>query len=101
MMKTWLFVGAFALGSSWAFAQIAPIAPIDSIPPVGGGTSPRIYAPDGTYLGNLNSNRYDPDSVSNPYGQYGSRYSPNSINNPYGQYGRRYSPNGVRNPYGN
>lgn len=61
--------------------------------------SPQIYAPDGQYLGNLNSNRYDPNSVSNPYGQYGSRYSPNSINNPYSQYGSPYSPNSVRNPY--
>lgn len=61
--------------------------------------SPQIYAPDGKYLGNLNSNRYDPNSVSNPYGQYGSRYSPDSINNPYGQYGNPYSPNSVNNPY--
>lgn len=53
----------------------------------------------GTYLGNLNSNRYDPNSVANPYGQYGSPYSPNSINNPYGQYGSPYSPNSARNPY--
>ena len=35
---------------------------------------------DGKYLGNLNASRYDPNSVSNPYGQYGSRYSPDSIN---------------------
>jgi hypothetical protein len=62
--------------------------------------SPRLYAPDGTYLGNLNTNQFDPNSVSNQYGQYGSRYSPNSINNPFGQYGSPYSPNGVRNPYG-
>lgn len=62
--------------------------------------SPRLYAPDGTYLGNLNSNPYDPNSVANPYGQYGSRFAPNSINNPYGQYGSPYSPNSVRNPYG-
>lgn len=53
----------------------------------------------GTYLGNLNSNRYDPNSVANPYGQYGSPYSSNSINNPYGQYGSPYSPNSARNPY--
>ena len=58
--------------------------------------SPKIIAPDGRYLGNLNSNRYDPNSVANPYGQYGSRYSPNSINNPYGQYGNPYSPNYAR-----
>jgi hypothetical protein len=62
--------------------------------------SPRIYAPDGKYLGNLNSNQYDPNSVANPYGRYGSPYSPDSINNPYGQYGNPYSPNSVNNPYG-
>lgn len=53
----------------------------------------------GKYLGTLNNNRYDPDSVSNPYGQYGSKYSPDSINNPYGQYGSRYSPDSPNNPY--
>ncbi len=51
------------------------------------------------YLGNLNRNSYDPNSVSNPYGTHGSQYSPDSINNPYGQYGSRYSPNGANNPY--
>lgn len=55
--------------------------------------SPKIYAPDGQFLGNLNANRFDPNSISNPYGQYGSRYSPNSINNPYSAYGNPYSPN--------
>ena len=51
------------------------------------------------YLGNLSSNRYDPNSTSNPYGQYGSPYSPNSINNPYGRYGSPYSNESVNNPY--
>jgi hypothetical protein len=54
---------------------------------------------NGRYLGNVNSNPYDPNSISNPYGQYGSPYSPDSINNPYGQYGSPYSPNSVNNPY--
>ena len=49
---------------------------------------PRIYSSGGTYLGELSTNRYAPDSVSNPYGRYGSRYSPDSINNPYTRYGR-------------
>jgi hypothetical protein len=66
-----------------------------------GSDSPKIYSSDGKFLGNLNANPYDPDSVANPYGQYGSRYSPDSINNPYGEYGSRYSPSGARNPYGN
>ncbi len=53
----------------------------------------------GKYLGTLSNNRFDPDSVSNPYGQYGSKYSPDSINNPYGQYGSKYSPDSPNNPY--
>lgn len=64
-----------------------------------GSDSPKIYAPDGTYLGNLNSNRFDPDSISNPYGRYGSKYSPDSVNNRYGIYGNPYSPQ-YSNPYG-
>lgn len=62
--------------------------------------SPILVDPrTGKYLGNLNSNRYDPNSVSNPYGRYGSRYSTDSINNPYGQYGSRYSTDSPNNPY--
>ncbi len=53
----------------------------------------------GKYLGNLSTNKYDPNSVSNPYGRYGSEYSPDSINNPYGRYGSQYSNDSVNNPY--
>ena len=82
---------------------IAIVAIIATTPSVAddyrtGTNSPQIYAPDGQFLGNLNNNRYDPNSVANPYGQYGSRYSPNSINNPYGPYGNRFSPQ-YSNPY--
>jgi hypothetical protein len=63
--------------------------------------SPKLYAPNGQFLGNANRNPYDPNSIANPYGRYGSQYSPNSVNNPYGQYGNPYSqqysnPNGRR-----
>lgn len=51
------------------------------------------------YLGRLSQNRYNADSVSNPYGQYGNKYSPDSINNSYGQYGSPYSAKSVSNPY--
>ena len=61
--------------------------------------SPKIYAPDGKYLGNLNNNRYDPNSIANPYGRYGSQYSPDSVNNRFGTYGNPYS-NNYSNPYG-
>lgn len=49
---------------------------------------PKIYSSDGTYLGELSKNRYAPDSISNPYGRFGSKYSSDSINNRYGTYGR-------------
>jgi hypothetical protein len=60
---------------------------------------PIIVGPQGQYLGNLSANPYDPNSVSNPNGRYGSRYSPDSINNPYGQWGSPYGPNSATNPY--
>jgi hypothetical protein len=62
----------------------------------GGG---RLYSQDGTYLGRLNANEYNPESVSNPYGQYGSKYSPNSVNNPYSTYGSPYSAQSPTDPY--
>jgi len=51
------------------------------------------------YLGTLSSNPYDPESISNPYGRFGSTYSPTSINNPYGSYGSPYSARSGTNPY--
>ena len=53
----------------------------------------------GKYLGNLSANPHDPNSTSNPYGQYGSQSSPDSINNPYGRYGSPYSNDSANNPY--
>jgi len=52
-----------------------------------------------TFRGKLSSNKYDPDSVSNPYGRYGSKYSADSINNPYGA-GSKYKNDSPNNPYG-
>jgi len=69
------------------------------LPSLGFSQPPQIYASDGKYLGNLSDNAYDPNSVSNPYGRYGSPYSPDSINNPYGRYGSPYSPESPNNPY--
>jgi hypothetical protein len=49
--------------------------------------SPKIYSPQGEYLGNLNGNEFDPNSVANPFGRYGSEFSYDSVNNPYGPNG--------------
>jgi hypothetical protein len=47
--------------------------------------SPHIYSSQGEYLGNLNNNRFDPNSVSNQFGA-GSPFRSNGVNN-------RFSPN--------
>lgn len=85
----------------WASLFCAPVVNAQEWggPYASTGNSPIIVAPDGQFLGNANSNRYDPNSISNPYGQYGSRYSPNSVNNPYGQYGSPYGQHSPNNPY--
>jgi hypothetical protein len=77
------------------------VPPSTSVVPVAPFGSPQLRSTDSqrNKLGNLNSNPYDPDSVSNPFGQYGSPYSPNSVNNAYGVYGSPYSPYSATNPY--
>ena len=59
----------------------------------------KLYDSEGNFRGNLNDNPYDPDSIANPYGRYGSRYSADSINNPYGA-GSRYKSDSPMNKYG-
>jgi len=61
--------------------------------------APRLYDQQGNYRGKLNTNPYDPDSVSNPYGRYGNPYSADSLNNQFGA-GNPYSPSSPTNPYG-
>lgn len=61
--------------------------------------APKIYSQDGKYLGNLSANQFDPDSVNNPYGQYGSEFSSESINNKFGRYGSEFSNESASNPY--
>jgi hypothetical protein len=81
--------------SAPSYALPAPAAPVA---PLG---SPQLRSSDSqrSNLGNLNLNPYDPNSISNPYGQYGSPYSPKSVNNPYGVYGSPYSQYSATNPY--
>lgn len=52
--------------------------------------SVHLYSPNGQFRGDLNSNPFDPDSVSNQFGPYGNPFSPDSVNNPFG----------AGNPYG-
>lgn len=55
-----------------------------------------LVAGDGQVLGLLSSDQFNPDSITNPYGIYGSSYGVYSICNQSGIYG---SPYGVYSPY--
>jgi hypothetical protein len=56
-----------------------------------------VFGGDGSFLGVATSDRYDQQSICNPYGPYGSKYN-ESIFNVYGTYGGRYSDVGAYNP---
>jgi hypothetical protein len=64
---------------------------VDTDQNVPAGVQNYLKSPNGTFLGSLNHNHYDPNSIYNQYGQYGSIYSSLSIFNQYGQYGSIYS----------
>lgn len=50
-----------------------------------------LYAQDGTFLGNINSNQFDTDSIANEFGKYGSEFQTKSIFNEFGTYGSKFS----------
>lgn len=51
------------------------------------------------FLGCMNCDKYDKNSIWNEYGTYGSKYSSTSIWNKYGSYGGQYSQYSPFNPY--
>ena len=81
-------------------AEVEPMEPVDDTPPAGDGTDEEIlpgpppvgsvffiYAQDGQFLGFVNDNRFDPDSICNRFGTYGNKFSSLSIWNEFGTYG--------------
>ena len=60
-----------------------------------------IYSSNKTFLGKINFNKYDLESIANKYGQYGSEYANNSVFNKYGNYGSEYSTDSPFNKYTN
>lgn len=104
LLSTASLASAQYLGNYTANPYLPPAPPHPSNtfnnPYGSSGNSPRLYDSQGQFHGNVNANPYDPDSIANPYGQYGSRYSPDSVNNPYGQFGSPYAPQSPNNPYG-
>jgi hypothetical protein len=59
----------------------------------------KIIAADGIYLGKVSKDKYDSQSILNPYNDYGSKYSSSSILNPYSNYGSPYSSYSAFNQY--
>lgn len=51
------------------------------------------------YLGCLNCNKFNSNSIWNAYGTYGSKYNSKSIWNAYGTYGSQYNPESPWNKY--
>ena len=90
MIKMYTFI--LLLFSAVALMFLLSSAVANSAPPI------LVDPQTGKYLGNLSANPYDQNSVSNPYGQYGSLYSQDSINNPVGEYGSPYSDKSINNP---
>ncbi len=56
----------------------------------------QLRTPSGIILGSVNRNRFDANSLVNPYGLYGNRFAAESIFNKFSQYG---SPYGTESPY--
>lgn len=53
----------------------------------------------GEVIGTLNGNKYDPDSIANPYSNIRNPYSSNSLANPYSSAVNPYSAGSINNPY--
>ena len=51
------------------------------------------------YLGCVNCSRTDPNSIWNPYGDYGGRYGSKSFWNRYSNYSMKYNTESFRNEY--
>ncbi len=56
-----------------------------------------IMGYDNTFLGVVDNNAYNNDSICNQFGNYGSEFA-DTIFNKFGTYGGEHSPNGAYNP---
>ena len=61
----------------------------------------QLVAADQTYLGKISRNKFDGESISNPYSIYGNPFDTLSIFNKFGTYGNPYSQLSPFNSYSN
>ena len=83
----------------WRYAPLLTVIVRAFLP-----SNPRLFgaaivAWDDTFLGVINRDPNDPDSVTNDWGRFGSPMSPYSIWNPEGRWGSQYAPDSPWNPY--
>ena len=51
----------------------------------------KLYSYNGIFLGNVNNNQFDSNSLANSFGTYGNKFSSMSIWNQFGDYGSLFS----------
>lgn len=68
--------------------SVCAISSIISLAPTIAMAQTEIRAQDNTFLGDINSDRYDPNSICNRFGVYGSQFG-DGIWSTYGAYGMR------------
>lgn len=59
--------------------------------PVYAGTLYSVWATNGQFLGTINANPFDPNSLCNAFGNYGSRFSQTSVWNQFSNYGSNFA----------
>jgi len=83
-LKVLFIVLSMLIVSTSSFAQVLHLY---------GGEENKVY------LGSLNTNKHDKNSIWNAYGTYGSKYNDKSIWNAYGTYGSKYNEYSPWNKY--
>jgi hypothetical protein len=87
------------VGDICDLAILAAMSTPPTTPTVPAVTGAVLVAQDGQFLGTVNADSFDPNSLANSFGTYGSSFNSLSIWNPYGLYGSSYNAYSPWNPY--
>jgi hypothetical protein len=79
------YISAVIDGAETELSNSITVSTLNKLDPM------KLYSSDGTYLGELSTNKFDSDSIFNEFGSYGSEFSSTSIWNEFGTYGSQFS----------